>query len=88
MQDLVADTRGQLARICDHFNVGGVTPELLDEVVARASKTEMAKRGKPTSRVVRQDPRPTDDWYSDADRRFVAKLCRRNLKYTFGYQYW
>ncbi len=38
--------------------------------------------------VVRMDPRPSEEWYSDEDRRFVAELCRRNLKYTFGYQYW
>ncbi len=38
--------------------------------------------------VVRMDPRPSEEWYSDEDRRFVAELCRRNLKHTFGYQYW
>ena len=42
-EDLLADTRGQLARICEHFRIGGVTPGLLDEVVAAASKAEMAK---------------------------------------------
>ena len=87
-EDLMADTRGQLARICDHFDIEGATPDLLDEVVARVSKTEMAKRGKPTWRVVRTDARPTDEWYSDDDRHFVAEVCRRNLKYTFGYKYW
>jgi hypothetical protein len=34
------------------------------------------------------DPRPADEWYSDADRLFVAEVLRRNLKYTFGYKYW
>ncbi len=38
--------------------------------------------------VVRMDPRPADEWYSDADRGFVAEVLRRNLKYTFGYKYW
>ena len=91
-EDLRADTVGQLARVCDHFHIEGVTPDLLDDVVAAASKDEMARRPNPKwvgakSKVVRTDPRPTDDWYSDADRRFVAEVCRRNLKYTFGYTY-
>ncbi len=89
-EDLLADTRGRLARACDHFGIEGVTPELLDEVVAAASKAEMAKRPNPKVKkaVVRMDPRPSGEWYSDADRRFVAEVCRRNLKHTFGYKYW
>ena len=89
-EDLRADTRSQLARVCDHFGIGGVTPDLLDDVVAAASKEEMAKRPNPnvSLTVVRMDKRPADDWYSDADRRFIAEVCRRNLKHTFGYKYW
>ena len=89
-EDFVADPRGRLARVCDHFNIDGVTPDLLDEVVAAASKAEMSKLPNPKGKsiVVRTDSRPADEWYSDEDRRFVAELCRRNLKYTFGYQYW
>ena len=89
-EDLKADTRGQLASVCDHFDIKGVAPELLDEVVAEASKEEMAKRPSPDWRlpVVRTDPRPPHEWYSEEDRRFFAEVCRRNLKYTFGYQYW
>ena len=50
----------------------------------------MAKRPNPKVDriVVRTDTRPADDWYNDADRRFFAEVCRRNLKYTFGYKYW
>ena len=50
----------------------------------------MAKRPNPKVNltVVRMDARPADDWYSDEDRRFVAEVCRRHLKYTFGYRYW
>ncbi len=89
-EDLKADTRGELARVCDYFDIKGVSPELLDEVIAGASKERMAKlmKLKKDKSVVRMDPRPSDEWYSDADRRFFAELCRRNLKYTFGYQYW
>ena len=89
-EDLLADTRGQLARVCDHFNIEGVTPELLDEVIAASSRTEMAKLPSPKKKsiVVRMNSRPSGEAYSDADRRFVAELCRRNLKYTFGYEYW
>ncbi len=89
-EDLVADPHGRLARVCDHFNIEGVTPDVLDEVVAAASKAEMAKLPNPKGKsiVVRTDPRPSDEWYGDADRRFVAEVLRRNLKYTFGYRYW
>ena len=89
-EDLVVDTAGQLARVCTHFNIEGVTPDLLDDVVAAASKENMAKLPIPYKEwiLVRTDPRPSDEWYSDEDRRFVAEVCRRNLKYTFGYRYW
>ncbi len=92
-EDLKADTRGELTRVCDYFKINGVTPDLLDQVIAASSKEEMAKRLDPQWtgakwKAVRMDPRPSEEWYSDEDRRFVAELCRRNLKYTFGYQYW
>ena len=88
-EDLLADTRGCLARVCDHFNFEGVTPDLLDEVVAASSKAEAAKRSNPRAKLrsVRLDPRPAIEWYSEKDLRFVADLCRRHLKHTFGYQY-
>ena len=89
-EDLKADTRGQLARVCAYFDIKGVSPDLLDDVVAAASKEEMAKRPDPNVKltVVRMNTRPADEWYSEEDRRFVSELCRRNLKYTFGYRYW
>ena len=89
-EDLVADTRGQLARVLDHFNIEGITPQLLDDVVAASSKAEMARLKTPNAKwvVVRMDTRPSTEWYSDEDRQFVAEVCRRNLKYSFGYQYW
>ncbi len=91
-EELKADPRGELARVCDYFDIKGVTPDLLDEVIAGASKEEMAKRPDPkwtgaNLRVVRMDSRPAEEWYTEEDRRFVAELCRRNLKYTFGYRY-
>ena len=50
----------------------------------------MTKRPNPTAKgiVVRMDARPAEEWYNDEDRRFVAEVLRRNLKYTFGYRYW
>ena len=89
-EDLVADTRGEFARVCDHFNIEGVTPELVDTVVGAASKSKMRNLPNPKGKsiVIRIDSRPSDEWYSDADRRFLAEVCRRNLKHTFGYRYW
>ena len=89
-EDLMADTRGQLARVCDHFRIEGITSGLLDEVVADSSKPEMAKLENPKRRrkVVRMDSRPSEEWYSEEDRHFLAELCRRNLRHTFGYRYW
>jgi hypothetical protein len=87
-EDLLADTRGQLARVCEHFGIEGVTADLIDDVVAVSSKSEMAIRAKAGSLSVRMDPRPADEWFSDEDRRFLSEVCRRYLKHTFGYQYW
>jgi hypothetical protein len=88
-EDLLADTHGQFARVCDHFRIKGITTDLLDEVVATASKENMRRlpilKGK--SIVIRARARPYRELYSEDDRRFVAEACRRNLKYTFGYRY-
>lgn len=88
-EDLLADTPGQLARVCDHFNITGVTPELMDDVVAAASKEEMVKLtgSNPHRRIVRNDPRSSGEWYTNEDLGFVTEVCRRNLNYTFGYKY-
>ncbi len=88
-EDLKADTRGQLAGVCDYFDIKGVSPDLLDEVIDGATKEKMAKlmKHKKHKSVVRMDSRPSEEWYSEEDRRFVAELCRRNLKHTFGYKY-
>lgn len=88
-EDLRADARGNLARVCDHFRLAGVTEELLDRVIRAASKDEMAKHPNPGEklRVIRKDSRPSSEWYGDDDRRLVAELCRRHLKYPFGYDY-
>ncbi len=48
----------------------------------------MVKREKPGTRNVRMDSRPSPEWYSDDDRRFISEVFRRYLKYTFGYEYW
>jgi hypothetical protein len=89
-EDLVADTHGELARVCDHFGIEGVTADLIDEVVNASSKAEMAKLSDPskTRRAVRADPRPAEEWFGPDDRQFFAELCRLYLKYTFGYRYW
>ena len=89
-EDLKADTRGALARVCDYFKIQGATPDLLDEVVTAATKEELAKLLKAswTRSVVRMDLPPPEQWYSEEDLRFVTELLRRNLKYTFGYRYW
>ena len=87
-EDFLADPRGRLAQICAHFNIEGVPPNVLDEVVAVSSKSEMAKRTERRSLTLSIEPRPAEEWFSDEDRRFLAEVCRRHLKYTFGYQYW
>jgi len=87
-EDLRADTRGCLAETCAYFGLAGATPELLERVIKQASKDEMAKHPNPGERqVIRTDPRPSADWYGEADRRFVAAVCRRHLRHAFGYDY-
>ena len=88
-EDLRADTPRELARVCDFFGIDGATPDLLAPVVADATKEKMAERPNPAIErpAVRFDNRPAAGWYGDADRRFVSGLCRRHLRYDFGYDY-
>jgi hypothetical protein len=90
-EDLLEDPPGQLDRVCRHLGIDGASAELLGQVVARASKGEMAKRPDPAEnrhwRVVREDARPPLDWYGEADRHFLEATLGRHLKYTFGYRY-
>lgn len=90
-EDLGADTAAEMSRICRHFAIAGVTPEVLARVLRQATKEEMAKRPDPAEaqhwKVVRRDAKPPREWYSEADRRFVADTLRRNLDYNFGYSY-
>ncbi len=89
-EDLRADPGAALARVMAFFDIEGATPELVERVVAAASKAEMARRPNPEVKltVVRMDETPSEDWFSDEDRRFLSEVCRRNLKHTFGYEYW
>ena len=89
-EELLEDTDGQFARVCDHLDLKDVTPELLAGVIAASSKVEMAKLPNPKekSKIIRMNSQASNNAYSDADRRFVAEVCRRNLKHTFGYRYW
>lgn len=88
-EDLRADTLGELARVCDFFGINGATPDLLALVIADATKERMAERPNPAIKrpAVRLDDRSAARWYNDADRHFVSALCRRHLRYDFGYDY-
>ena len=88
-EEIRADPVGELARVLDYFGIAGATPQLLKSVVAKASKSEMANRPNPRVKasVVRMDDRSSAEWFSEEDRLFISQICRRNLKYTFGYQY-
>ena len=88
-EDLTVDTRGSLARLCAFLGLEGVTPALIEHAVMGASKQEMAQRLYPSEahahKVVNLGERDPNDWFGAADRDFLAEVCRRNLKYRFGY---
>ena len=90
-EDLRDDPAGQLDRVCRHLGIDGTSPKLLEEVIAQASKEEMAKRPDPEENrhwnVVREDDRPVLDWYEESDRHFLEETLGRHLNYTFGYHY-
>ena len=54
--------------------------------MAKREDPKRENREKETA-AVRLDPQPPGEWHGEHDRRFVAEVCRRNLKYTFGYRY-
>ena len=84
-EDLMADTRGNLARLCAFLGIEGVTPALIEHAVAGASKQEMAQWPGPAHKVVNLGERDPNDWFGAAERDFLDEVCRRNLKYRFGY---
>ncbi len=88
-EDLTADARYNLAKVCTFLGIEHVAPDLIERAVTSASKQEMAKRLDPredhADRVVNPGERDPNDWFGAADRDFLAEVCRRNLKYNFGY---
>jgi len=88
-EDLTADARDSLAKVCTFLGIEPVAPDLIERAVTSASKQEMANRLDPgedhADRVVNLGERDPNDWFGAADRDFLAEVCRRNLKYNFGY---
>jgi len=88
-EDLTAKPRDNLAKVCTFLGIEHVAPDLIERAVTSASKQEMAKRLDPredhADRVVNPGERDPNDWFGAADRDFLAEVCRRNLKYNFGY---
>ncbi len=88
-EDLTADTRGNLTRLCAFLGIEGVTPALIEHAVMGASKQEMGQRldlsESHAHKVVNPGERDPNNLFGAADRDFLAAVCRRNLKYRFGY---
>lgn len=88
-EDLKNDTPGTLRRICDHAGLNDISNDVLARAVANSSKEHMRKRLDKSEDVydksVNLGQRDFRAWYNDEDRAFVERVCKRYLKYDFGY---
>ncbi|MEX2672013.1 MAG: sulfotransferase domain-containing protein [Phycisphaeraceae bacterium] len=88
-EDLKADTAGQLRRVWDHLELAAVTDEALAQAVENSSKQRMLAKqdAQRHGRVVRDDQRHPFEWFSEADREYFTRVCRRHLRDWFGYEF-
>ncbi len=63
----------------------------LEYAVSGSTKEAMVGKADPDTplglTVVRDDPRPPVEWFDAPDRAYLSMVCRRFLKYDFGYDY-
>ncbi len=87
-EDLQAATAQELTRIASHFHLG-LTAEALAHGVALSDKRSMAARDDPQRPpgAVRASGDERNPEYSADDQAFVTEVCRRCLRYDFGYDY-
>lgn len=87
---LHAEPAAQLAAVVDFLELGLADPAAsIRAALAGATKEAMAARdpspyGMP---VVYTEQRSWDDWYTAADRAWLAAVCRAHLRHDFGYGY-
>lgn len=88
-EDMKADTAGELGRVCAFVGMGTVSAEILAESVAQSTKSKMAALPNPedSQSVISKQRRRTEDWFSAEDAAYVDAILRKNLKYSFGYDY-
>ena len=87
-EDLQTNTLGELTRIASHFQLQ-LSAAALAHGVAQSDKSIMARRDDPQRppgavRVGGDEQLPR---YSRDDFEFVSAVCRRCLRYDFGYDY-
>ncbi len=89
-ESLRGDTLAGLEGI-NRFWALGLTQAELEHGIKASSKAKMAQKRDPNTplglTVVREDPRPAQEWFDSEDERFLEQTCRAWLKYDFGYGY-
>lgn len=89
-EDLQADALRELGRINDFWELD-LGSAALALGVSESGKDAMATKRDPDTpggvNVVRRDDRPAREWFSPADREFLAATCRVLLRHDFGYDY-
>jgi hypothetical protein len=90
-EDVQKNSKQELSRIFDHFNVE-IEEKDLDFAIGEGSKENMAAKSgvdvkEGAGQYVRLDKRDPLDWFSEDDMKFFKSVIDENLKYRFGYNY-
>lgn len=87
-EDIQRDTAGKLREAAEFFKLDGITDAMIAKAVEDTAKEKMAQRPNPavTTVVFRtEDVKPREEYFTPENQAYFDDLCRRNLKYNFGY---
>ena len=89
-EDMQKDVAHEARRIWQFFGLPAQGESLLEDAARDSSKERMQQKEAAAGKygvIIRQSSRNPLDWYSEADQRYLADVCSRYLKHSFGYDY-
>jgi len=88
-EDMKDDAAREAHRLWDFLGFPAANHALFVEAAHASTKDKMKQKEEPRveTAVVRMNNSDPITWYSEEDREFFLKVCRRYLRYHYGYDY-
>ncbi len=89
-EDMQTDPQQALKKVCEFFDVPGVTDALVGRIVEENTQTKMAEKPKNplvTTTVIRTEHKPMEFYFTQENSIFFEETCAKLLLHDFGYGY-